>query len=172
LKEKGMNALKKLFRLFMFLVTAVCFSQRTIPMELELLNKKSVPYVTVEKLKSNPSYILLDAREAREYKVSHIENAVFVGFNTFDDKKLLRLVPDKNATIVVYCSVGVRSEIIGEKLQKLGYKNVLNLYGGIFDWKNSGGEVLNSKGVETDSVHTYDKNWSQYLKKGIKVYAK
>jgi rhodanese-related sulfurtransferase len=167
-----MNSIKMLVGLLMFLITSVSFSQKTIPQVLERLNKNSVPYVTVEQLKTNPSYILLDAREAREYKVSHIKNALFVGFDKFDGQKLLKAVPDKNAVIVVYCSVGVRSEIIGEKLQKLGYTTVLNLYGGIFEWKNSGGKVWKTKGVETDSVHTYDKSWSQYLKKGKKVYGK
>ena len=41
--------------------------------------------------------------------------------------------------IIVYCSIGVRSEDIGEKLKELGYTKILNLYGGIFDWKNKGG---------------------------------
>jgi rhodanese-related sulfurtransferase len=162
--------MKNLFRLFIGLFAAVCFSQNTIPKVLATLNKKTVPYITVSTLQSAPSIILLDARELKEYKISHIKDALFVGFDTFDSKKFLTVVPDKNDTIVVYCSVGVRSEIIGEKLQKLGYKKVFNLYGGIFDWKNIGGQVLNSKGIITDSVHTYNKEWSKYLTRGIKIY--
>jgi predicted sulfurtransferase len=79
-------------------------------------------------------------------------------------------VKDKNANIVVYCSIGVRSEQIGEKLLKLGYKNVYNLYGGIFEYKNSGGKVVNNQNKVTDSIHTFNKTWSAYLTKGIKVY--
>jgi rhodanese-related sulfurtransferase len=62
-------------------------------------------------------------------------------------------VKDKNTNIIVYCSIGVRSEQIGEKLKKLGYKNLHNLYG-IFEYKNSGGQVVNNQNKVTDSVHT------------------
>ena len=117
----------------------------------------------VEGLKSNSKYVVLDAREPKEFKVSHLENAVNVGFNKFDGEKTAQMIPDKNTPIVVYCSIGVRSEKIGEKLLKLGYKNVFNLYGGIFEWKNKGGNVVNEAGVSTDFVHTYNKEWSIYL---------
>jgi len=33
----------------------------------------------------------------------------------------------------VYCSLGIRSEVIAKKLKKAGYTNVFNLYGGIFE---------------------------------------
>ena len=72
--------------------------------------------------------------------------------------------------MVVYCSVGYRSERIGEKMQKMGFENVSNLYGGIFDWKNQGNTVINLNQEPTDSVHTYNRNWSQWLYNGIKVY--
>ncbi|MCA6407991.1 MAG: rhodanese-like domain-containing protein, partial [Cytophagales bacterium] len=76
----------------------------------------------------------------------------------------------KNEKIIVYCSVGYRSERVGEKLQKLGYQNVYNIYGGIFEWKNEGMPVVNRQNQPTDSVHTYNKNWSKWLLKGVKVY--
>lgn len=162
--------MKQLFRLLFILTTGLCFSQKSIPQVLKKLNKKTVPYVTANELKSMKSYVILDAREPEEYAVSHIKNAVFVGYNKFNQDEFLTKVPDKDATVVVYCSIGVRSENIGEKLQKLGYKNVLNLYGGIFDWKDSGGKVYNNKNYVTDSIHTYNKKWSNYLKSGTKVY--
>ena len=40
----------------------------------------------------------------------------------------------------------------------------------IFDWKNQGNNIVNENNLETDSVHTYNKAWSQWLYKGIKVY--
>ena len=66
--------------------------------------------------------------------------------------------------------MGYRSERIGEKLQKMGFTNVKNLYGGIFDWKNQDFEVVGMDNLATDSVHTYNKSWSKWLYKGIKVY--
>lgn len=149
---------------------SVGFAQNTIPKVLEKLNSKSVPYITVNELQSKDNFILLDSRETKEFNVSHIEKAINVGFDNFDSKKVTALLKDKNATIIVYCSIGVRSEKIGEKLLKLGYKNVFNLYGGIFEWKHQGGKVVNNQNVETDRIHTFNKEWSVYLTKGKKVY--
>ena len=156
--------------LFILIATSFCFAQNTIPDVLEKSNKKTVPYITVDELRFNSEYVLLDARETKEFNVSHIENAINGGFNKFDSKKVATIVPDKNKKIVVYCSIGIRSEIIGDKLIKLGYKNVFNLYGGIFQWKNNDCKTVNSKNIETDSIHTFNKQWSVYLIKGIKIY--
>ncbi len=70
----------------------------------------------------------------------------------------------------MYCSVGVRSERVGEKLQQAGFKNVRNLYGGIFAWKNKGYVVYNQQNEPTDSVHAYNRYWGQWLTKATKVY--
>ena len=126
--------------------------------------------MTVSELQAKDNFILLDARESKEFNVSHIKGSIHVGYDHFDSKKVTALLKDKNATIIVYCSIGVRSEKIGERLLKLGYKNVFNLYGGIFEWKHQGGKVVNNQNVETDEIHTFNKEWSVYLTKGKKVY--
>ena len=77
---------------------------------------------------------------------------------------------DKETTIVVYCSVGYRSEKVGERLKKAGFKKVLNLYGGIFDWVNKGFPVYDNSGNQTKKVHAYDKSWGKWLTKGEKIY--
>ena len=38
---------------------------------------------------------------------------------------------DKSAVIIVYCSTGSRSKKAQRKLEKMGYKNVYNVYNGI-----------------------------------------
>lgn len=161
-----MKALGIILLLFSSFATV---AQTNLASVLKKLNKESVPYIKVNQL-SKAKYIFLDAREPNEYKVSHLPNALLVGYNFFDQKKITSLLENKNAPIVVYCSIGVRSEKIAEKLKKMGYKNVSNLYGGIFEYKNSGQKVYQSANKETDSVHTYNKEWSVYLTKGIKVY--
>lgn len=107
--------------------------------------------------------VLLDSRERREYDVSHLQGAQWVGY---DDFKMSRLDSvDTSATVVVYCSVGYRSEKIGEKLKAAGYSKVFNLYGGIFDWVNKDGKLFDSKG-ETVNVHGYNEKWSLLVEKG------
>jgi rhodanese-related sulfurtransferase len=157
--------------IFLLLLSkTLVLSQNTIPQVLEKLTTKSVPFITVNELQSHDTLIVLDAREIKEFEVSHIENAIHIGYDKFDSKNVTSIIKDKNTKIVVYCSIGVRSEKIGEKLLKLGYKNVFNLYGGIFEWKNQGGTVVNNQNSETDEIHTFNKEWSVYLQKGTKVY--
>ena len=137
---------------------------------LKTMIKETVPTITVAELskKDLSKMVLLDSREKKEYEVSHLKNAKWVGYEDF---KLIRVndVP-KDASIVIYCSVGVRSEKIGEKLMAAGYTNVKNLYGSIFEWVNEGYPVYNMNGKPTDRVHAYSKTWGIWLKKGVKVY--
>ena len=164
--------MKNYILLFAILFSYVSYAQKTIPDILKKYNKNSVEYITVEELQKDNKVLLLDTREPEEFEVSHLNDAVYVGHSKFDSKTFAVQFPDKNAPIVVYCSLGVRSENIGEKLQKLGYSNVKNLYGGIFEWKNKGYEVINNEGEKTEEVHAFSKMWGKYLTKGIKIYNK
>ncbi|MGH1384797.1 rhodanese-like domain-containing protein [Kordia sp.] len=140
---------------------------------LQKENKESIPYITVSELVQKENIVLLDSREKIEYETSHIKNAVCVGYDKFKLKKIKKLLPkDKNTPIVVYCSLGIRSEDIAEKLKKAGYTNVYNLYGGIFEWKNQDNSVVDNKGETTENVHTFNEDWSIWLKKGVKIYKK
>jgi rhodanese-related sulfurtransferase len=121
-------------------------------------------------LKDKPEAIFLDTREPKEFDVSHITGAICVGYDQFDPIKTKEILKKKEAIIIVYCSVGIRSEIIGTKLLKLGYKNVYNLYGGIFEWKNRGFLLLDSNEKPTENVHAFSKEWGKYLLKGNKIY--
>ena len=133
--------------------------------------KHSIPLIGVEELaKDQYSYVLLDAREEGEYAVSHLEGALFIGFDNWDKSVMEEI--DKNAPIVVYCSIGVRSEKIGEKLQKMGYTNVQNLYGSIFEWSNQGYPLVDNAGYPTKKVHGYSWAWGKWMtnKEYQKVY--
>lgn len=158
--------------LFFFLLISInSFSQENLKELLKEYNTESIPYISVDSLKnSSDEFILLDAREKKEFTTSHLKNALFVGYDNFNLKKTVKNLPNKNAKIVVYCSLGVRSEDVAEKLKNAGYTNVINLYGGIFEWKNNGNTVFNSKEKETEKVHTCTEEWSKWLLKGEKIY--
>lgn len=146
------------------------YGQSSISKVLKLYNSEKIPYIHVEEASKLKSALFLDAREIEEYNTSHINGAMYVGYKEFDSNSISEKIADKNTPIVVYCSIGVRSEKIGYKLSKLGFTNVLNLYGGIFEWKNNGNVVVDNSGKETEEVHTYNKHWSKYLTKGTKIY--
>lgn len=138
-------------------VTNPEFDQR-----LSRMLRFSVPVVSVDSFYDHKKdFFILDTRTPEEYQVSHIRGAQYMNFSN-PDYTVLRDIP-KETPIVVYCSVGYRSEKIGEDLQKRGFSKVFNLYGSIFEWVNEGHPVVNSTGEVTQKVHTYNKRWSQYV---------
>ena len=144
----------------------------TNPLYTAMLNgllKESVPFVSVTQLRQQPvPPVLLDIREAPEFTVSHLRGARLVGYDKFS-LATVRDLP-KNAPIVVYCSVGVRSEKIGAQLKQAGFTNVRNLYGGLFEWVNEGQPVVTAANQPTDRVHAYSPTWGIWLRRGRKVY--
>lgn len=131
--------------------------------------KGAVKDLSVEELNQlKESVVLMDARQRKEFEVSHIPNAIWVGYDEFEENKVAHI--DKSATIVTYCSVGYRSERVGEKLQQAGFKNVYNLKGSLFQWVNEGYPIVNGQNQSTQQVHGYNKEWGKWLKKGEVVY--
>ncbi|MFB1021865.1 MAG: rhodanese-like domain-containing protein, partial [Vicingaceae bacterium] len=124
--------------------------------------------VSVQDVKGKTEILFVDAREENEYKVSHIKDAVFVGYDNLDLSDLERV--DRSKEVVVYCSVGYRSEKVAEKLLEMGFSNVSNLYGGLFEWKNQEQVIVNLKNEPTEKIHAFNKVWEIWLKKGEKVY--
>ncbi len=168
---KRLNLKHSTFLLVFFISTILALGQKSIDETLSKYNSGTVPYISVDELESkisnNQNIILLDTRSKEEYKVSHLKKAVWVGYKSFEKSRVEKF--DKNAEIIIYCSVGVRSEKIGEELKNLGFTDIKNLYGGIFLWTNKG-LPLYANGKQTDFIHTYNKRWSQFITKGKKVY--
>lgn len=132
------------------------------------LLRGSVPYVSVAQLRAAPGPVLLDARAPREFAVSHLPGARWVGYEEFSLARVQDL--PKATPLVVYCSVGYRSEKVGEQLRQAGYTNVRNLYGGLFEWLNEGNAAVATGDTPTARVHAYSPSWGIWLQRGQKVY--
>ena len=174
--------MKNLIYIFIFSLAFSVNAQKNLNELLKKFNTENIPYITSNDLnkliqqstistQNNDQIILLDSREPREFKVSHINKAICVGYDHFNIKETIQKIPaNKNTKIIVYCSLGIRSEDIAEKLKEIGYTNIYNLYGGIFEWKNQGNQVVNKQQNTTEKIHTFNKEWSKWLLKGVKVY--
>ena len=122
----------------------------------------TIPLMGVQELhKIQDEVYIFDTREQKEFDLSDIKGAQFLGFEDFDIQKLGDI--SKDSKIVLYCSIGYRSEKIGEQLVKLGYSNVYNLYGSIFEWVNQGFPVVDKAGETTRKLHTYNKAWGKWV---------
>ena len=91
----------------------------------------------VEIMEENEGYIILDVRTIEEYNEGHIPNAICIPNETIDEN-VVNILPDKNQLILIYCRSGNRSKQATEKLENLGYTNLIE-FGGIMDWK---GEIV------------------------------
>jgi len=134
--------------------------------EFDLVVRKalsfSIPVMDVEVLRKNQEKIvILDAREKEEYEISHIPGAKWIGYSKLNEDLLDGI--EKGQKIVLYCSIGYRSEKVGEKLKQKGFFNVYNLFGSIFEWSNRGYELEDNENKATNKVHTYNKKWSRLV---------
>ena len=123
----------------------------------------SVPIISVaDAYEARKKYVFLDAREKEEFATSHISDAIHIGYDDFEIDTVIDKIP-KDSELIVYCSIGYRSEKIGKKLKKYGYTNVYNLYGSIFEWVNQHHPVFDTNNKSTNKLHTYSKKWSKWV---------
>lgn len=141
-----------------------------------LLDAKLASLVKVDSMAISPAAVerlenplLLDAREREEFQVSHLPGALYLGYKKPDFERLAKV--DKERPLVVYCTVGFRSERMAKQLRDRGFKEVYNLFGSLYAWKLSGRPLVDADGP-TDRLHTYDKKWGTYVPDtiGVKVY--
>ena len=123
-----------------------------------------VPHLTTRqlahKLDRGEPVLLLDARAAEEFQVSHIDGAVRA---TTVHTALNAIEADRRQpTVVVYCSVGYRSSRLVSRLKARGVENVFNLEGSLFQWANEGRSLARGDQSAT-RVHPYDDEWGQLL---------
>jgi rhodanese-related sulfurtransferase len=128
---------------------------------------KEFPLVYLNEKEILQKAILLDTREKAEFEVSHLKGARWVGYDTFSMESVRDIPKDK--PIIVYCSVGARSQDIGKKLRGAGYREVYNLYGGIFHWVNEEKPIYSGQ-MTTNRIHVYNRIWSVWVNKGEKVF--
>lgn len=86
------------------------------------------------KLDAKQKFHLIDVREESEWAQDHVKGAVHLGKGIIE-RDIEKKVPDPSAEIVLYCGGGYRSALAADNLQKMGYKNVLSMAGGIRLWR-------------------------------------
>ena len=104
-------------------------------------SKRKVKECTIADVKARidrgESFHFIDVREDHEYEKDHAAGARHIGRGVLE-RDVETLIPDKNAEIVLYCGGGFRSALSAESLQKMGYRNVISMDGGIRDWREAG----------------------------------
>lgn len=90
---------------------------------------KNIGINEFKKIMNNSDVLILDTRDFNEYKEKRVLKAINIDIDNIDS--ILKICPDKNKKILVYCTKGARSIVVAERLDKLGYTQIYNLQGGI-----------------------------------------
>lgn len=97
------------------------------------------------KLKNeNPDLRVFDVRNLDEYTYKHIEGAKLIPLNELDQR--LAEIP-KDEKVYMLCRTGNRSGKACDMLAAAGYKNVVNIDGGITEYERQGGQVVKKSKV-------------------------
>lgn len=123
-----------------------------------------------KKLQQTDSPQLLDVRTPEEFATDHIDKAQNINWlgSYFATKAN---VLDKTKTVFLYCKVGGRSHQAAQKLKDLGFKEVIELEGGIMKWEAAGLSKPSDKRVGM-SMKEYEKLLDSDQKVLIDFYAK
>lgn len=102
---------------------------------------KNVDAETFKKLIDEKKSILIDLRTNDEINSKGmIKGAKQIDFLAKDAEAVIGKL-DKKKTYLIYCAGGGRSGDCAELMQKMGFKEIVNLEKGFDDWKRKGFEI-------------------------------
>ncbi len=103
--------------------------------------KTRVREITVEEVRQlqqqNIPFHFVDVREDSEWQAGRAAGSIHLGKGIIE-RDVETDIPDKGAKVVLYCGGGFRSALAGDMLQKMGYRDVLSMAGGIKAWMTAG----------------------------------
>ena len=76
---------------------------------------------------------LVDVREESEWSAGHLPAAIHLGKGIIE-RDIEKMIPDRDAEVVLYCGGGYRSALAAHSLQQMGYTNVWSMDGGMRAW--------------------------------------
>jgi thioredoxin len=85
---------------------------------------------------SDKNGVLLDVRTPSEYSGGHISKSLNIDWNSDNAETMLKSL-DPNKTYYVYCLSGGRSASAVNFMKEAGFKDIVELKGGIMKWRAS-----------------------------------
>ncbi len=93
---------------------------------------ESLSVIQLQKeLESDKKAVLLDVRDKWEYDLCHIDDSINISLSEITTKKEML---GKQARTIVICHHGMRSTVAAEYLISEGFREIVNLEGGIDAW--------------------------------------
>ena len=110
------------------------FAWRTAGKPLQMLSQASI-WDLQHHLRQNRDLTVLDVRQPGEWASGHISNARFI---TGSELPRRYEEIDRTSQIAVICGSGYRSAVAASLLQHHGYKDIINILGGMSAWQAAG----------------------------------
>lgn len=106
---------------------------------MKLVRKETLKKMIEEK----DDFELINVLGPESFEAKHIPGSINIPIDERFEENMTKKVADKKRKIVVYCASKEchASEKAAEKLDELGYKNVLKYEGGVKEWEESGYEL-------------------------------
>jgi len=116
------------------------------PEELVRDAKAAIKELSVDEVKKivdekKDIIVLLDVRDSNELEQGIIPGAINISRGQLEFKVQM-VLPDRNAKIIVYCGLDLRAPLATKTLNDLGYKNAVNMIGGLKAWKEAGYPIV------------------------------
>jgi thiosulfate sulfurtransferase len=94
-------------------------------------NRLCIGVPTAVKIFLNGDITLIDIRDSRSFRLSHIDGSINISLNSLDQFSKLNnfLIP-----MMIICYHGVSSKYIAFYLKNKGYKKVYSVNGGFKEW--------------------------------------
>jgi rhodanese-related sulfurtransferase len=103
--------------------------------------KTRVREISVEEVRAKQkgceNFQFVDVREESEWAAGRAAGSIHLGKGVIE-RDIETAIKDLDAEIVLYCGGGYRSALAADSLQRMGYRNVFSMAGGIRAWRDSG----------------------------------
>lgn len=131
-----------------FLLTAIVMS---VSCNSQNAGQVLSPAAFNQKISTATDVVVLDVRTPGEFAGGFIANALNIDYNDADfNAEIAKL--DKNKTYLVYCLSGKRSASAAAYMRSNGFKEVLNLEGGILAWQGNNLPITTTAAPVADKI--------------------
>lgn len=142
--------MRNVFFMFLFFAFISCNGQ---PETTLILNPDSFEKVIAENLAQ-----VLDVRTSAEFNSGHIKSALQADWNNNKQFNERIQYVDKDKPVYVYCLVGGRSAAAANWMRANGFKDVIELKGGINAWKQAGKPLEGQSNIPQMTLAQYQSN--------------
>ena len=130
IKLSKMNKIVSISLLFLIIILNGCTNSQTSNTNLSAIDfKKKFEEISNEQI--------IDVRTPQEFSEGHIENAINIDWNGSNFENEISKI-DTSTPIFIYCLGGGRSAAAAAKMKEMGFKDIVELNGGMMNWRSAG----------------------------------